>query len=325
MNGRAYDYNLGRFLSVDPFVQSPGNSQSMNPYSYIMNNPLAGTDPSGYRSICGTEGKRKCDDIIFPNSKGFVAAIELKNGATVYVNTRALKDDAVNGAIEKIDPKDIDNISIYDNRDLNWGGALQVSGGTQLSGAYSKSGVTTWEYKPGVETPRQDFSDNEQEVLEMLDDEFDNIIIQAQARFEHYLNAASNQSGEEALENLRNAEDMLDVAELVAFDLTWIYTTQRPPSKQTLAVADHSGKRIFYFKGTIGLFKKGDQKPMTELGYYHKLNPGLHAIRGLTGHELGHHINRLIKMENGDYRSPYDREKNAEDFLNRLYPEDYPK
>ncbi|NVJ50159.1 MAG: RHS repeat-associated core domain-containing protein [Gammaproteobacteria bacterium] len=48
MNGRAYDYNLGRFLSVDPFIQDPGNSQSMNPYSYIMNNPLAGTDPSGY-------------------------------------------------------------------------------------------------------------------------------------------------------------------------------------------------------------------------------------------------------------------------------------
>ncbi|MDQ7048348.1 MAG: RHS repeat-associated core domain-containing protein [Enterobacterales bacterium] len=48
MNGRVYDYNLGRFLSVDPFIQAPGNSQSMNPYSYIMNNPLAGTDPSGY-------------------------------------------------------------------------------------------------------------------------------------------------------------------------------------------------------------------------------------------------------------------------------------
>ena len=48
MNGRVYDYNLGRFMSVDPFIQSPTNSQSMNPYSYIMNNPLAGTDPSGY-------------------------------------------------------------------------------------------------------------------------------------------------------------------------------------------------------------------------------------------------------------------------------------
>ena len=50
MNGRVYDYNLGRFLSVDPFIQDPGNSQSLNPYSYIMNNPLSGTDPTGYTS-----------------------------------------------------------------------------------------------------------------------------------------------------------------------------------------------------------------------------------------------------------------------------------
>jgi len=50
MNGRVYDYNLGRFLSVDPFIQDPGNSQSLNPYSYIMNNPLAGIDPSGYKT-----------------------------------------------------------------------------------------------------------------------------------------------------------------------------------------------------------------------------------------------------------------------------------
>ena len=55
MNGRVYDYNVGRFLSVDPVIQSPTNSQSMNPYSYIMNNPLAGTDPTGYASQCGTE------------------------------------------------------------------------------------------------------------------------------------------------------------------------------------------------------------------------------------------------------------------------------
>jgi RHS repeat-associated protein len=50
MNGRVYDYNLGRFLSVDPFIQALGNSQSMNPYSYILNNPLSGTDPSGYEA-----------------------------------------------------------------------------------------------------------------------------------------------------------------------------------------------------------------------------------------------------------------------------------
>ena len=48
MNGRAYDPSLGRFLSVDPFIQGNGNSQGLNPYSYILNNPLAGTDPTGY-------------------------------------------------------------------------------------------------------------------------------------------------------------------------------------------------------------------------------------------------------------------------------------
>jgi RHS repeat-associated protein len=54
MNGRVYDYNLGRFMSVDPFIQSPTNSQSINPYSYIMNNPLGGTDPTGYRACKAT-------------------------------------------------------------------------------------------------------------------------------------------------------------------------------------------------------------------------------------------------------------------------------
>ncbi|MCY7296085.1 RHS repeat domain-containing protein, partial [Alteromonas sp. a30] len=50
MNGRVYDYNVGRFMSVDPVIQSPANTQSVNPYSYIMNNPMSGTDPTGYES-----------------------------------------------------------------------------------------------------------------------------------------------------------------------------------------------------------------------------------------------------------------------------------
>ncbi|MBS0577488.1 MAG: VCBS repeat-containing protein [Proteobacteria bacterium] len=59
MNGRVYDYQLGRFLSVDPFIQFPLNSQSLNPYLYLMANPLSGTDPTGYceasvgTNICG--------------------------------------------------------------------------------------------------------------------------------------------------------------------------------------------------------------------------------------------------------------------------------
>jgi RHS repeat-associated protein len=48
MNGQVYDYRLGRFLSVDPIISTPANSQSINPYSYIGNSPLSGVDPTGY-------------------------------------------------------------------------------------------------------------------------------------------------------------------------------------------------------------------------------------------------------------------------------------
>lgn len=46
--GRYYDSDLGRFISPDPFVQEPDNPQSLNRYSYTMNNPQRYIDPSGY-------------------------------------------------------------------------------------------------------------------------------------------------------------------------------------------------------------------------------------------------------------------------------------
>ncbi|QPJ61245.1 MAG: hypothetical protein G3M70_04820 [Candidatus Nitronauta litoralis] len=48
MNGRVQDPVLGRFLSADPFVQFPENLQSFNRYTYVNNNPLSFTDPSGF-------------------------------------------------------------------------------------------------------------------------------------------------------------------------------------------------------------------------------------------------------------------------------------
>ncbi|MCD4746096.1 MAG: hypothetical protein K8R58_07340, partial [Bacteroidales bacterium] len=48
MNGRMYDPAIGRFLSPDPFTQTPHSLQGLNRYSYLMNNPLSGIDPTGY-------------------------------------------------------------------------------------------------------------------------------------------------------------------------------------------------------------------------------------------------------------------------------------
>src|SRR6185312_2110812 len=78
MNGRVYDPALGRFLSVDPVYQAPTNMQSLNPYSYVMNNPLSLVDPSGYeagdaQAPCG--GSDKCPDKNARNSSSTTTVV----------------------------------------------------------------------------------------------------------------------------------------------------------------------------------------------------------------------------------------------------------
>ncbi|WP_086930765.1 Ig-like domain-containing protein [Agarilytica rhodophyticola] len=51
MNGRIYDPRLARFIQADPFIQAATNTQSYNRYSYVFNNPLNASDPSGYFSV----------------------------------------------------------------------------------------------------------------------------------------------------------------------------------------------------------------------------------------------------------------------------------
>src|SRR3990172_6528553 len=50
---RFYSPKLGRFLSADTIVPSFANPQSFNRYSYVLNNPLKYTDPTGHCSMGG--------------------------------------------------------------------------------------------------------------------------------------------------------------------------------------------------------------------------------------------------------------------------------
>ncbi|MBQ4811522.1 RHS repeat-associated core domain-containing protein [Pseudoalteromonas luteoviolacea] len=96
MNGRVYDYNLGRFMSVDPVIQSPKNSQSINPYSYIMNNPLAGTDPTGYcMAETGTRIKSCGDMKVDVKVDGNVV------GSAVVKDVNFRSSASVNGALNQ--------------------------------------------------------------------------------------------------------------------------------------------------------------------------------------------------------------------------------
>lgn len=54
MNGRIYDPNLGRMLSADPVNSEPSNLQRYNRYSYVNNQPLSFTDPTGLDRLPGT-------------------------------------------------------------------------------------------------------------------------------------------------------------------------------------------------------------------------------------------------------------------------------
>ena len=48
MNGRYYVPSAGRFVSPDPVVPNPANPQAWNRYSYVYNNPVTLSDPTGH-------------------------------------------------------------------------------------------------------------------------------------------------------------------------------------------------------------------------------------------------------------------------------------
>jgi RHS repeat-associated protein len=83
MNARLYDPIVGRHTSADPTVPDPANLQSLNRYSYVLNNALAFVDPTGlapekeptsydFRSICGPNNTHGCGGTVYnpPESAG---------------------------------------------------------------------------------------------------------------------------------------------------------------------------------------------------------------------------------------------------------------
>ena len=57
MGARMYDPELGRFISPDSIVPDFSNPQSLNRYSYVLNNALKYTDPTGHRWVKYSAGE----------------------------------------------------------------------------------------------------------------------------------------------------------------------------------------------------------------------------------------------------------------------------
>ena len=99
IKGRMYDYNNGRFLSVDPFIQTDiAGSQAINPYSYIFNNPLSGKDPTGYaaemlltqhlesKGISRSELRNATAEVTTAIVSGVVTAVIIADEVSDYIN-----------------------------------------------------------------------------------------------------------------------------------------------------------------------------------------------------------------------------------------------
>lgn len=104
MNGRVDDPMIGRFLTADPYIQSPDHLQSYNRYAYVWNNPLAMTDPSGYWSLGkfvkklagvsakakSVNGSAKSGEVQYVRVKVFVPARSGRNSDTPATYTYKL-------------------------------------------------------------------------------------------------------------------------------------------------------------------------------------------------------------------------------------------
>lgn len=132
MNGRIYDPLLGRFLSADVVVQFPGSLQSYNRYSYVQNNPLTFTDPTGWFTEAaygaklaryGAAGQlvldkveakvkagwtfKKYDGTELTSQKGNSAAgVTNRDSNTIYLVNTLWEEDAIDSTVHEVEHSD---------------------------------------------------------------------------------------------------------------------------------------------------------------------------------------------------------------------------
>ena len=104
LNARVYDPLLGRFMSPDPTVEQQFNLQDLNRYSYVGNNPLSFTDPSGL-CFLGCFWKQSWFAPLLDIALFFVGLPELEAGfglasnATAAFSTFLIPNAAIAGGI----------------------------------------------------------------------------------------------------------------------------------------------------------------------------------------------------------------------------------
>ena len=153
MDGRMYDPVIGRFMTPDPFVQMPDYTQSLNRYSYCVNNPLSLTDPTGYSWVgdllgaavgiaVGIETGGTGWSILIGGALGGASSALVSsviNGANLWQTTKGVLSEAFWGAATATMNFDIGNIeNVYSRIALHTvseGSVEALQGGNFTHGA----------------------------------------------------------------------------------------------------------------------------------------------------------------------------------------------
>jgi RHS repeat-associated protein len=136
MHGRIQDAVTGRFLSADPYISDPTLTQGYNRYSYVYNNPVTLTDPSGYRVIHGGDSDQQLLD----------DGRDMAESSARFGIYQGLNPDSIGGLP-----------AIWSFSGIGWfqynhmGGFYGPDGAItpQLAGSGTPSQVTTFNFTPG--------------------------------------------------------------------------------------------------------------------------------------------------------------------------------
>jgi RHS repeat-associated protein len=112
-NSRWYDDALGRFIQPDPIVPYPGNPQSFDRYSYVLNSPTNLIDPSGHKA-CDGEHPEDCNGlgsgvIHYHYLINFVGDWNKKDKEAVYKAVDDVANQLANGSQGELAPDEIFN------------------------------------------------------------------------------------------------------------------------------------------------------------------------------------------------------------------------
>ncbi len=104
---RYYDPVLGRFIQPDTTVSNIHTPQSLNAYSYVQNNPLRYTDPTGHEGKDTNDDSGDDDPVDAPSDDGNDTPTREGNGAGLFGGPYSFKDpDLEKEKLSLMDPEE---------------------------------------------------------------------------------------------------------------------------------------------------------------------------------------------------------------------------